>query len=66
MELRSSPFPPGAPPDGTELAVMAWNIMGGLDWAALPFVMAMVGVDEDADIAISQLVAIRNAAHAAR
>ena len=38
----------------------AWNLMGGLDWSALPVVCEMFGVREP-DVLITQLVAIRDA-----
>jgi hypothetical protein len=41
------------------LAVKAWNLMGGLDWAALPLVVEMLGV-EDVEQLINHLVGIRN------
>lgn len=37
----------------------AWNMMGGLDWTALPIVAELLGV-EDLDLLVSQLVAIRD------
>ena len=42
------------------LSVRAWNIMGGIDWAALPVVAEMLGI-EDIETLVSQLVAIRDA-----
>lgn len=36
----------------------AWNLMGGLDWAALPVVVELLGVS-DVEQLIVQLVAIR-------
>lgn len=36
----------------------AWNLMGGLDWAALPVVVEMFGV-EDVEVFVQELVAIR-------
>jgi hypothetical protein len=41
------------------VAIQAWNVMGGLDWAALPFVAEMLGV-RDPEILIAQLVTIRD------
>jgi hypothetical protein len=38
--------------------VQAWNIMGGLDWQALPIVVAMLGISDPEDL-IMQLVAVR-------
>lgn len=52
-------FKPALPPDGTHLAVNAWNLMGGvIDWAALPVVVEMFGVD-DVDSLVRDLVTIR-------
>jgi hypothetical protein len=39
--------------------VKAWNLMGGLDWAALPIVVELLGV-EDVEQLIHHLVCIRN------
>jgi hypothetical protein len=41
------------------LAVAAWNLMGGLDWSALPTVVEMLGITEP-ETFITQLVAIRD------
>jgi len=38
--------------------VRAWNVMGGLDWAALPVVAEMLGV-RDIEGLVADLVAIR-------
>jgi hypothetical protein len=59
MERRSLPIQPEPPPDGAKFAVEAWNLMGGMDWEALPVVCAMIGV-EDPEILIRQLVMIRD------
>lgn len=52
------PFQPARCPEGVELAVAAWNLMGGLDWAALPIVVEVLGV-ADPERLLHQLVAIR-------
>lgn len=39
--------------------IRAWNIMGGLDWQALPIVAEMIGF-EDIDVLIAQLVVLRD------
>lgn len=49
---------PAIPPDAVP-AVKAWNLMGGLDWAALPVVAEIFGVTE-IDVFVHQLVAIRD------
>ena len=52
---------PVAQLDGeTVLSIRAWNIMGGIDWAALPVIAEMLGID-DIDTLVLQLVAIRDA-----
>jgi len=40
--------------------VRAWNLMGGMDWAALPMVVELLGIEE-VDILIMELTAIRDA-----
>lgn len=47
-------------PATAALAVRAWNLMGGLDWAALDKVAALLGVEDD-EALLHQLVAIRDA-----
>ena len=52
---------PVAQLDGeTVLSISAWNIMGGIDWAALPVIAEMLGID-DIETLVLQLVAIRDA-----
>ena len=52
---------PVAQLDGeTALSIRAWNIMGGIDWAALPVIAEMLGID-DIETLVLQLVAIRDA-----
>ena len=52
---------PVAQLDGeTVLSIRAWNIMGGIDWAALPVIAEMLGID-DIEALVLQLVAIRDA-----
>ena len=52
---------PVAQLDGdTVLSIRAWNIMGGIDWAALPVIAEMLGID-DIETLVLQLVAIRDA-----
>ena len=52
---------PVAQLDGeTALLIRAWNIMGGIDWAALPVIAEMLGID-DIETLVLQLVAIRDA-----
>lgn len=43
-------------------AVKAWNVMGGLDWIALPAVAELVGAT-DIELLIAHLVAIREYAN---
>lgn len=42
-----------------QIAIRAWNLMGGLDWTALPVVAEMLGID-DVERLIAQLEAIRD------
>jgi len=58
LELRDLPIQPAKPPDDVELVVAAWNLMGGLDWAALPIVVEVLGVN-DIERLIRQLVILR-------
>jgi len=41
------------------LAVMAWNLLGGLNWDGLPLVVEMLGID-DVDALVRNLVTIRD------
>ena len=52
-------FQPEQTPDDAQLAIQAWNVMGGIDWAALPLVCEMFGVD-DPEKLVRQLCAIRD------
>mgnify|MGYP000331808352 CR=1 FL=1 len=45
-------------PATARAAVQAWNIMGGLDWQALPIVVDLLGISDPEDL-IMQLVAVR-------
>ncbi|WFP48509.1 hypothetical protein PL263_10330 [Methylomonas sp. EFPC3] len=49
-------------PDQLKLAVDAWNIMGGLDWAGLPVVAELLGV-QDIESLIYHLKLIRDQNH---
>lgn len=40
------------------MAVRAWNLMGGIDWAGLPVVVEMLGI-VDVGLLVEQLVLIR-------
>lgn len=40
------------------MAVRAWNLMGGLDWSALPVVAEMLGI-VDVALLVEQLVLLR-------
>jgi len=51
--------PSTAPAPLVQLAIKAWNTMGGLDWAALPLVAELHGV-QDLDTLVTLLVAIRD------
>jgi hypothetical protein len=54
-------LPPAAAPDPLDtLAIRGWNLMGGtMDWAALPVIAEILGVD-DMESFIQRLVAIRD------
>jgi len=41
-----------------QVAVRAWNLLGGLDWAGLPVVAEVLGVD-DIEWLVDQLTIIR-------
>ena len=49
------PVEPAHPPS---IAVEVWNMMGGLDWHALPVVCEMFGIS-DVDELVRDLVTIR-------
>ncbi len=49
-------------PDQLKLAVDAWNILGGLDWAGLPVVAELLGV-QDIESLIYHLKLIRDQNH---
>lgn len=50
---------PGAPPDEAQLAIDAWNYMGGtIAWEALPYFVERFGI-VDVDAFIEHLVTIR-------
>ena len=53
------PLPPAPPPEGSELSVSVWNLMGGLDWNALEVVAEMLGV-RDIDRLVRDLVTMRD------
>lgn len=50
---------PAVPDVSTGFAVKAWNLMGGIDWTALPAVAELLGI-RDLDILIHQLAVIRD------
>ena len=52
--------PKSAPPPDVQMAVAAWNLMGGIDWLALDAVAEMLGIT-DLETLITQLVTIRDA-----
>jgi len=52
--------PKSAPPPDVQMAVAAWNLMGGIDWLALDVVAEMLGIT-DLETLITQLVTIRDA-----
>lgn len=52
------PLPPGSPPANVALAIRAWNLLGGMDWAGLETVADMLGY-EDMEMLVTQLQTIR-------
>jgi len=52
--------PKSAPPPDVQMAVTAWNLMGGIDWIAIDAVAEMLGI-VDIETLITQLVTIRDA-----
>ena len=52
--------PKSAPPPDVQMAVTAWNLMGGIDWIAIDAVAEMLGIT-DIETLITQLVTIRDA-----
>ena len=52
-------FGPPDQPQDVRLAVKAWNLLGGIDWAGLPLVAEILGYD-DIELLITQLVVIRD------
>lgn len=55
-----SAFGPPQQTGDVRTAVKAWNLMGcRLDWAALPIVAELFGID-DVETLITQLVALRD------
>jgi hypothetical protein len=60
MAAQRSNIQLGEQPSDVKHAINAWNLMGCLiDWAALPLVAEMLGI-EDVETFVHQLVAIRN------
>jgi len=54
------PGGPGTPPDGGDLALNAWNLMGGeINWSALDFICELLGIT-DVERLIVQLTTIRD------
>ena len=47
------------PPASAQPALQAWNMMGGLDWAALPMVCDLLGI-HDLEPLVFQLLMIRD------
>lgn len=50
--------PPSQSPE-VKLAIRAWNMCGGMDWAAIPHVAEILGYD-DIEMLVYQLAAIRD------
>jgi hypothetical protein len=54
-----STFEPGEAPDVSRLALKAWNLMSGIEWAALPIIAEIYGI-EDFELFLRYLAAIRD------
>lgn len=54
-----NPGGPGPIPDASALALRAWNLMGGLDWAALPVVAEILGV-RDIEALVDGVTTVRD------
>lgn len=59
LEGFTQPFEAGEQPHDVALAIRAWNVMGGLDFNALEFVVEMLGV-RDPEALVLQLIVIRD------
>lgn len=42
-----------------EVAIMAWNLAGGMEWAGIPIVADILGVEDIEDL-VRRMVVIRN------
>jgi hypothetical protein len=51
--------PAGRPDAAASVAISAWNLCGGMDWNAIPFVADMLGI-RDVEGLIYQMSAIRD------
>jgi hypothetical protein len=58
LERSQLPLSPIPAPGNAGLAIAAWNMLGGLDWAGLPIVADILGI-EDVDGLIRDLITIR-------
>lgn len=58
-------FKPGEAPEGASVVIRAWNLMDGIDWTALPFVCALLGV-QDVEWLLAGLCAIRDSQRRSR
>ncbi len=48
-------------PEGAQIAIDAWNMMGGIEWEALPMAVELFGVeDRHVERFIRQLTVIRD------
>lgn len=54
-----NPGGPGHCPDGSVLSLKAWNLMDGLDWAALETVADVLGIN-DIEALIEDCTTIRD------
>lgn len=52
-------LPAGPAPRESQLAIQAWNLLGGMEWAGISRVADLLGI-EDEEMLITQLAAIRD------
>ncbi len=60
LEYQSLPIDKKNPPDKFNLAIEAWNMMGGtIDWTGLPVIAEIFGI-ADIELFIRQIILIRD------
>jgi hypothetical protein len=56
---RLTTITPGPVPPASIMALEAWSMLGGLEWAGLDRVMQILGIDDE-EMLIAQLMVIRD------